>query len=139
MVSAEEKLRTAHRENADLQLRVTHLLSEMDELRYTLAPLTIFRPCSLIVSVNTRAEKEAQSVQNQQSYRVIERQLNEENSIGKTLQGEKEALVLKAQRADDEFHQVRKNEESLANECHTLRQELAKVQSRYETAAHRFK
>eukprot|EP00842_Homolaphlyctis_polyrhiza_P006863 jgi/Hompol1/766/HPOL_001366-RA len=112
-----ERLRVCQREKKELELRVSSLLSELDELR---------------------AVKEQLKVDYEQMERVHKRQLAEHLSEAKNLASERDSLVCRLSSLETELKATLNRQDDLLTENKAITKELDKTKSRLEESAHEF-
>ncbi|KAJ3283887.1 Centrosomal protein of 83 kDa [Borealophlyctis nickersoniae] len=112
-----ERVRTLQRENGELQLKIQHLLSEIDQLR---------------------AEKESLGVEHDQQTRLLQRRLMEEITLSKAVAAEKDAVVAKVNSLETELKQSLKYQDQLSEENTRLSKEVDKAKARLEETVHKF-
>ncbi|TPX57525.1 hypothetical protein PhCBS80983_g03781 [Powellomyces hirtus] len=113
-----QRLRELQRDNADLQLRVSSMLPELEELR---------------------AEKEKLHIDNEQLSRLSKRRLLDEISHSKSLQAEKDALAVKLATIEAESAQTLRSLDQATENNVDLTKELDRARSRLDEVSHQFK
>ncbi|KAI8919406.1 hypothetical protein DFJ77DRAFT_508284 [Powellomyces hirtus] len=113
-----KRLRELQRDNADLQLRVSSMLPELEELR---------------------AEKEKLHIDNEQLSRLSKRRLLDEISHSKSLQAEKDALAVKLATIEAESAQTLRSLDQATENNVDLTKELDRARSRLDEVSHQFK
>ncbi|KAJ3299356.1 Centrosomal protein of 83 kDa [Borealophlyctis nickersoniae] len=126
-----DRVRTLQRENGELQLKIQHLLSEIDQLRTVLVKPTYPQP-------KKRAEKESLGVEHDQQTRLLQRRLVEEITLFKAVAAEKDAVVAKVNSLEIELKQSLKNQDQLSEENTQLSKELDKAKAMLEETVHKF-
>ncbi|KAJ3022658.1 Centrosomal protein of 83 kDa [Thoreauomyces humboldtii] len=110
--------RELQRDNADLQLKVSSMVQELEELR---------------------AEKEKLRLDLEQASRLHKRTLTSETALSKSLQAEKDALAVRITAQESEMAQTLRTLDQLTEANADLTKELDKTRSRMEEVSHRFK
>nr|KAJ3420617.1 hypothetical protein HK105_005467 [Polyrhizophydium stewartii] len=112
-----ERLRVCQREKTELELRVSSLISELDEVR---------------------AEKEQLTLEAKQNERTFKRQLAEQLSEAKNLQAEKDSLLARLASVEQDLSHSMRRQDELTTENASLTKELDKTKSRLEQSVHEF-
>ncbi|XP_030839312.1 centrosomal protein of 83 kDa-like isoform X2 [Strongylocentrotus purpuratus] len=113
-----DKVRTLYRDNAQLNLKVKGLLTELDEIR---------------------AQREQSGLQSDHVSRLQARQLSEHATNIKALQSEKESLQLHMEQLTKELGLSQDTHRSLTTKTHDLEKQNMELRSRMEETLHRNK
>ncbi|KAJ3179603.1 Centrosomal protein of 83 kDa [Geranomyces variabilis] len=113
-----KRLRELQRDNTELQLRVSSMLPELEELR---------------------AEREKLHLDMEQASRLHIRKLADEVAHGKALQAEKDGLAVKLATAASESAETLRTLDHATEQVADLTKELDRTRSKLDEAAHLFK
>nr|XP_054752286.1 centrosomal protein of 83 kDa-like isoform X1 [Lytechinus pictus] len=113
-----DKVRTLYRDNAQLNLKVKGLLTELDEIR---------------------AQREQSGLQSDHVSRLQARQLSEHATTIKALQSEKESLQLHMEQLTKELGISQDTHRSLTTKTHDLEKQNMEQRNRMEETLHRHK
>ncbi|KAJ3158432.1 Centrosomal protein of 83 kDa [Geranomyces michiganensis] len=113
-----KRLRELQRDNIDLQLRVSSMLPELDELR---------------------AEREKLHLDFEQAARLHTRKLADEVAHSKTLQAEKDGLAVKLATAAAETAETLRSLDHATEQIADLTKELDRTRSKLDEASHLYK